>query len=56
MHPHRTWERRCTVVGSVLPIALKENDIRLPISANIKVSEQCGIAASKGNQIIGFMR
>ena len=25
-------------------------------SANMKVSEQCGIRDSKGNQIIGFMR
>ena len=26
------------------------------ISAYMKVSEQCGIAASKGNQIIGLIR
>ena len=27
-------------------------DLGVTISADIKVSEQCGIAASKGNQII----
>ena len=26
------------------------------ISADMKVSEQCGIAASKGNQILGLIR
>ena len=26
------------------------------ISADVKVSEQCGIAASKGNQILGLIR
>ena len=28
----------------------------LTISANMKVSEQCGIAAAKGNQILGLIR
>ena len=27
-----------------------------PISADMKVSEQCGIAAAEGNQIIGLIR
>ena len=35
---------------------IKEKDLWLPIGANIKVSEQCGIAASKGNHITGLMR
>ena len=35
---------------------LKENDLGLIISADMKVSEQCGIAAAKGNQIIGLIR
>ena len=35
---------------------LKEKDIGLTISADMMVSEQCGIAAAKGNQIIGLIR
>ena len=29
---------------------------RVTGSADMKVSEQCGIAASKGNQIVGLIR
>ena len=28
----------------------------MTFSADMKVSEQCGIAASKGNQILGLIR
>ena len=35
---------------------VKENDIGVTISADMKVSEQCGVAASKGNQILGLIR
>ena len=31
-------------------------DLGLTISANVKVSEQCGVAASKVNQIIGMIK
>ena len=31
-------------------------DLAITISAYMKVSEQCGIAASKGKQIIGLIR
>ena len=31
-------------------------DTELTISADMKVSEQCGIAAAKGNQILGLIR
>ena len=37
-------------------IPLKEKDLGLTISADMKVSEQCGIAAAKGNQILGLIR
>ena len=30
-------------------------DLRLTISADMKVSEQCEIAVSKGNQIVGIL-
>ena len=42
--------------GTVLNTTLKEKDLGLTISADIKVSEQCGIAAAKGNQILGLLR
>ena len=35
---------------------VKENDLRITINADVKVSEQCCIAASKGNQIVGLIR
>ena len=41
-----------TVLGSTV----KEKNLRVIISADMKVSEQCGIAASKSNQIIGLIR
>ena len=46
----------CTMGDYVLCITVKEKDFGITISAHMKVSEQCGIAASKGNQIIGFIR
>ena len=36
---------------TVLGTTVKEKDLGVTISADMKVSEQCGIAASKGNQI-----
>ena len=33
-----------------------EKDLGVTFSADVKVSEQCGIAASKGNQILGLIR
>ena len=41
-----------TVLGTIV----KETDLGVTISVDMKVSEQCGIAASKGNQIIGLIR
>ena len=42
--------------GSILCQTVKENDLGVTINANMKVSEQCRIAASKGNQILGMIR
>ena len=42
--------------GTVLNTTLKEKDLGLTVSADMKVSEQCGIAAAKGNQILGLIR
>ena len=40
---------------TVLRTTLKEMDLGMTISADMKVSEQCGIAASKGNHIFGLI-
>ena len=36
--------------GTVLNTTVKEKDLGLTINGDMKVSEQCGIAAAKGNQ------
>ena len=41
---------------TVLGTTVKEKDLGLTISADMKVSEQCGIATSKGNKILGLIR
>ena len=41
-----------TLLGTIV----KEKDLGVTISADMIVSEQCGIAASKGNQILGLIR
>ena len=45
-----------TMEDTVLGTTVNENDTGVTISADMKVSEQCCIAASKGNQIIGLIR
>ena len=35
---------------------VKEKDLGVSMNANMKVSEQCRIAASKGNQVLGMIR
>ena len=35
---------------------LSEKDLGVTMNANMKVSEQCRIAASKGNQVLGMIR
>ena len=34
----------------------QEEDLGVIVSANMKVSEQCNIAAKKGNMMLGFIR
>ena len=41
---------------AVLGRTTQEKDLGVTFSADMKVSEQCGIAASKGNKIIGLIR
>ena len=40
---------------AVLGRTTQGNDLELTFIADMKVSEQCGIAASKGNQILGLI-
>ena len=41
--------------GTILSKTLKEKDLGVTMNANMKVSEQCRIAASKGNQVLGMI-
>ena len=51
-HRHRTQELGCKLYYCSRYYRKKD----LTISADMKVSEQCDIAASKGNQILGLIR
>ena len=42
--------------GTIICKTVKEKDLGVTMNANMKVSEQCRIAASKGNQILGMIR
>ena len=42
--------------GTILSKTVKETDLGVTMNANMKLSEQCRIAASKGNQILGMIR
>ena len=42
--------------GTILSKTVKEKDLGVTMNANMKVSEQCRIAASKGNQVLGMSR
>ena len=42
--------------GAVLGRTTQEKGLGVTFSADMKVAEQCGIAASKGNQILGLIR
>ena len=53
---HGNEDAQYTMGGTVLNTTLKEKDLGLTISADMKVSEQCVTAAAKGNQIIGLIR
>ena len=42
--------------GTILSKIVKETALGVTMNANMKVSEHCRIAASKGNQVIGMIR
>ena len=45
-----------SMVDTVLGTTVKEKDLGITISADMKVSAQCGIATSDGNQCFGLIR
>ena len=51
---HGNEDAQYTMGDTVLNTTVKEKDLGLTISADMKVSEQCAIAAAKGNQIHGL--
>ena len=53
---HGNMDEECKMGDAVLGRTTQEKDLRVTFSADMKVSEQCGIAASKGNKIIGLIR
>ena len=53
---HGNEDAQYTMGDTVLNTTIKEKDLGLTISADMKVSEQCAIAAAKGNQILGLIR
>ena len=42
--------------GNILRKTVKEKEFGVTMNANMKVSEQCRIAASNGNQVLGMIR
>ena len=42
--------------NTVLGTCVKEKDLGVTVSAEMTVSEQCGLAAAEGNQKLGLIR
>ena len=53
---HGKMDEEYKMGDAVLGRTTQEKDLGVTFSADMKVSEQCGIAASKGNQILGLIR
>ena len=53
---HGNLDINCNMGDTVLGTTVKEKDLGITVSADMKVSEQCVVAASKGNQILGLIR
>ena len=53
---HGNMDEEYKMGDAVLGRTTQENALGVTFSADMKVSEQCGIAASKGNQILGLIR
>ena len=55
MPTHRNLDIKYNMGDTVLGTTVKEKDLGIT-SADMKVSEQCSIAASNGNKILGLIR
>ena len=57
MHPHRTWkcEQRILYDRYYIRHKCKRKDLGDTVSVDMTVSEQCAIAASKDNPILGLI-
>ena len=53
---HGNMDEEYKMGDAVLGRTAQEKDLGVTFSADMNVSVQCGIAASKGNQIIGLIR
>ena len=53
---HGNMDEEYKMGDAVLCRTTQEKDLGVTFSADMKVSEQCGIAATKGNQILGLIR
>ena len=53
---HRNFHVNVNVGYTVLGTTVNEKDLGITLSAAMKVSEQCGIAASRGNNILGLVK
>ena len=53
---HGNMDEEYKMGDAVLGRTTQEKDLGVIFSADMKVSEQCRIAASKGNQILGLIR
>ena len=59
MYTHRTWKHgheEYKMGDAVKGRTTQKKDLGVTFSAGMKVSEQCGIVSSKGNQILGLVR
>ena len=53
---HGNMDGKYKIGDAVLGRTTQEKDLGVTFSDDMKISEQCGIAASKGNQILGLIR
>ena len=53
---HGNMDEEYKMGDNVLGRTTQEKDLGVTFSADVKVSEQCRIAASTGNQILGLIR
>ena len=53
---HGNVSREYAMGNTILGTSVKQKDMGVTVSADMTVSEQCGLAAAKGNRILGVIR